>query len=135
MVKLAVQDKRGMKASDYEFRFSRPAYTINTLESLRKDFQENDFTLLVGGDNLSNLHRWYKSELIISEFGLIVYPRPGYSLKKFRDKPNVLMVEGPLMDISATDIRNRILNDKPITGLVPDAVEEYINKRKHSLIL
>lgn len=134
MVRLAIKDKPGMKASDYEFRFPRPAFTVNTLESLRNDYPENDFILLVGGDNLSSIRRWYKYESIIKDFGLIVYPRPGFSLKKFNDVPNVWIIEGPLLDISATDIRKRVLNNEPISGLVPHAVEEYILKRRHNLI-
>lgn len=133
MVRLAVEGKSGMKASDYEFHFPRPSFTINTLENLRKDYPENDFTLLVGGDNMSSIHRWYKFEQIISEFGLIVYPRPGFSLKKFDNRPNTVIIEGPLLDISATDIRKKILNHEPITGLVPPGVEEYISNRKISL--
>jgi nicotinate-nucleotide adenylyltransferase len=131
MVKLAVEEKQGMKASDYEFSFPRPTYTVNTLESLRKDYPNDEFILMAGGDNVSNFHRWYKYDYIIDKYGLIVYPRPGYSLKKFKDKPNVRVIEGPLLDISATDIRKKILRNEPITGLVPPAVEEYISNRKH----
>jgi nicotinate-nucleotide adenylyltransferase len=131
MVKLAIEGKRGMKASDYEFRFSRPTYTVNTLESLRKDYPEHEFILMVGGDNVSSIHRWYKYDYIIDEFGLIVYPREGYSMEKIKDRPKVQMIEGPMLDISATEIRKKIGNNEPITGLVPAVVEEYIRKRKH----
>ncbi len=130
MVKLALKDRQGMKASDYEFHFPRPTFTINTLENLKKDHTENDFTLLVGGDNLSSISRWYRYVQIISEFGLIVYPRPGYSMKKFINMPNVRILEAPMLEISATEIRKKILSRDSISGLVPPAVEEYISKRK-----
>lgn len=133
MVQLAVKDKEGMKASDYEFRFPRPTYTINTLDSLRSDFPGNNFALLVGGDNLSGIQHWYKSRRIVDEYGLIVYPRPGYSTTEFDNKPNVRIIEAPLIDISATEIREKILNNEPVTGLVPPAVEDYILNRKHLL--
>jgi nicotinate-nucleotide adenylyltransferase len=128
MVKLAVGDKPGMKASDYEFHFPRPTYTINTLDSLKSDYPENEFVLLVGGDNLSSIRRWYKHQRIIDDYGLIVYPRPGYAVKEFDNISNVLIINAPLLDISATEIRKKISKNEPIHNLVPVEVSDYISK-------
>ena len=76
MVELAIEDEKGMKASDFEFHLPRPTFTINTLEKLRKNFPEHQFRLLIGGDNLVIFHKWFEYKRIIDEFGLIVYPRP-----------------------------------------------------------
>jgi nicotinate-nucleotide adenylyltransferase len=129
MVRLAVEDKPGMKASDYEFHFPRPTFTINTLDSLKSEYPENEFVLLVGGDNLSSIGRWYKFQRIIDDYGLIVYPRPGYSTEKFKNKSNVRIIEAPLLDISATEIREKIQNNESFDGLVPPKVAEYIRKK------
>lgn len=128
MVKLAIEDKPRMKASDYEFHLPRPTFTINTLDSLKSDYPQHDFVLLVGGDNLSSIRRWYKYQRIIDDYGLIVYPRPGYSAEKFKDKPNVQFIEAPLLNISATEIRKKILNNESIDDLVPVKVGDYITK-------
>jgi nicotinate-nucleotide adenylyltransferase len=126
MVKLAVEDKHGMKASDYEFHFPRPSFTIKTLDSLKSDYPEYDFSLLVGGDNLSGIQRWYKYQRVIDDYGLIVYPRPGYSTEEFKDKPNVQIIEAPFLNISATEIRKKIFKNESIDRLVPPKVAEYI---------
>jgi nicotinate-nucleotide adenylyltransferase len=128
MVRLAVKDIPGMKVSDYEFHFPRPSFTVNTLESLKSDYPENDFVLLVGGDNMSGIQRWYKYQRILDDFGLIVYPRPGFSTEEFKDRPNVRIIEAPLLNISATEIREKILNNESIDDLVPVKVADYIRK-------
>jgi nicotinate-nucleotide adenylyltransferase len=129
MVKLAIEDEPKMKASDFEFHLPRPHYTINTLKRLQADFPQHQFVLLLGGDNLTIMHRWYKFDEIVEQFGLIVYPRPGYSIEGFQNKPNVQIIEAPLLDISATEIRKKILNHESIEGLVPFKVADYIKKR------
>jgi len=133
MVKLAIENETFMKASDYEFHLPRPLYTINTLKSLKSDFPQHDFVLLLGGDNLTIINRWYHFDEIVEKFGLIVYPRPGYSIEEFKNKPNVQIIEAPLLDISATDVRNRILNNEPIGGLVPPKVADYIRNKKDNM--
>jgi nicotinate-nucleotide adenylyltransferase len=132
MVKLAIEDESRMRASDYEFSLPRPHYTINTLKSLKTDYPENDFILLLGGDNLTIMHRWYRFDEIVKGFGLIVYPRPGYAIDEFKDRENVQVIDAPLFDISATDVRKRIENNESIEGLVPDKVAEYIKNRLSS---
>jgi nicotinate-nucleotide adenylyltransferase len=131
-VKLAVEDERGMKASDYEFHMARPYYTINTLNSLKSDYPEHNFKLLLGGDNLTIMHRWYRFDEIVDQFGLIVYPRPGYAIEEFKNTPNIQVIDAPLLDISATGIRKRIENNESIEGLVPNKVIEYLKNKKYS---
>jgi nicotinate-nucleotide adenylyltransferase len=128
MVKLAIEDKPGMKASDYEFHFPRPTFTINTLDMLKSDYPGNDFVLLVGGDNLSGIQRWYKYQSVIDDYGLIVYPRRGNAVKEFENTPNVLIINATLLNISATEIRKKILNNESIDDLVPLKVADYIRK-------
>lgn len=128
MVKLAIEDKPRMKASDYEFHLPRPTFTINTLDSLKSDYPQHDFVLLVGGDNLSIIHQWYHYQRILDDYGLIVYPRPGYATDLFKDDPNVQIITAPFIPISATGIRQKILNGESIEDLVPHKVAEYIRE-------
>lgn len=129
MVKLAIEDEPQMKASDYEFHLPRPTFTINTLDGLKSEFPLHDFVLLVGGDNLSIIQRWYQYQRILDDFGLIVYPRPGYTTENFRNLPNVQIITAPFLPISATEIRRKIKNGESIEDLVPPKVAEYIRER------
>ncbi len=132
MLKLAIENQPRMKASDYEFHLPQPHYTINTLKSLKSDFPQHNFSLLLGGDNLAITNRWYHFDEIVEKFGIIVYPRPGYSIEEFKNKPNVQIIDAPLWDISATEIRKKLLNAESIDELVPQKVADYIRNRKNN---
>lgn len=61
-----------------ELEMRPPHYTIKTLDALKLREPENDFTLVIGADNLQDIHRWRDFPRILSEFGVAVYPRKGY---------------------------------------------------------
>ena len=63
---------------DIELRMPPPQYTIKTLDALKQREPENDFTLVMGADNLENIHRWRDFQRILAEYGVAVYPRKGY---------------------------------------------------------
>jgi nicotinate-nucleotide adenylyltransferase len=126
MVQLAIEGKEGIKASDYEFHLPRPSYTYQTLRRLKQDFPEHSFNVLIGGDNLEAFDRWRDHQKILDEFGLIVYPRPGYENEELVHHPNVTLLEAPLLDISSTEIRNRLRKGLSLVPLVPQGVADYI---------
>lgn len=128
MVELAIADHFHFKASDVEFHMPRPSYTIDTLTYLSEKHPLHEFKLIIGGDNLTHFHKWKNYDLILDNYGLYVYPRPGDHLKL--DHPNVKYVAAPMMDISATFIRNAIKNHKSVRYLLPDMVREYIKDKK-----
>jgi nicotinate-nucleotide adenylyltransferase len=131
MVKLAVKNEPGMKASDYEFSLSKPSYTIKTLDCLSKDYPDFSFVLLVGGDNFELFEKWREKDRILNEYGLIVYPRPGHAGDMPINHPNIQVVNAPLLDISSTIIRQKLVNNEPLTDQIPKSVEDYI--REHGL--
>ena len=126
MVKLAVEDERGMKVSDFEFHLPRPSFSINTLEKLRTIFPQHQFLLLIGGDNLRIFHRWFEYKRIISEFGLIVYPRPGFPIEDIGNFQNTTCISAPLIELSATQIRERLEKSESIAEMVPAKVAVYL---------
>ena len=128
MVEMAIENERGMKASDFEFYLPRPSYTIRTLERLRIAYPQHQFILLIGGDNLAIIHKWIEYQRIIEEFGLIVYPRPGFQNKAGDQIPNTTFISAPLFDISATEIRERLKKRESVAEMVPVKIEEYLNK-------
>lgn len=126
MVKLAVEDEPRMKVSDFEFHLPRPSYSIYTLENLRYVFPQHQFRLLIGGDNLKIFHKWFEYQRIIGEFGLIVYPRPGFPIEEIKNFQNTTCISAPLIELSATQIRERLEKSESITEMVPAKVAVYL---------
>ena len=131
MVNLAIENEPGMKASDFEFHLPRPTYTINTLEKLRENYPEHQFKLLIGGDNLVIFHKWVEYKRIIDEFGLIVYPRPDFDIESLPKFPNTILISAPLIDLSATEIREKLNKGDSITGMVPEKVEMFLQQHNN----
>jgi len=69
---------------DIELKMSAPHYTIKTLDALKKREPHNEFTLVIGADNLQNIHKWRDFPRLLSEYGVAVYPRRGYDLNMIR---------------------------------------------------
>ena len=114
MARLALEGVEGIVASDYEMHLTKPSYTWNTLQALSKDYPDREFVLLMGGDNWDLFDRWYHYEDIKENYEIVVYTRtPG---------------ESGYIDISSTEIRERIKAGKSIRRMVPKAVADYIRK-------
>jgi len=133
MVKLAIENQTGMRASDFEFHLPRPTYTINTLEKLRENYPESQFKLLIGADNLLIFRKWYQYQRIIDEFGLIVYPRPDFSTESLPKFVNTTIISAPLLDLSATQIREKLIKGESVTGMVPEKVALFLLQHDNNL--
>jgi len=129
MVRAAVYDHYKLEASDVEFHLPKPSYTIHTLVHLREKHPDKEFRVIMGEDNLTNFVKWKNHEIILKDYGLYVYPRPGVQLSGLKEHPNVRMVDAPLLDISATFIRNCVRKHQSVRYMVPDVVEEMIRTR------
>ena len=117
MARAAVKDEPDIIASDYEMHLPRPSYTWNTLEALRQDYPERTFVLMIGGDNWALFDRWYHADVIRQNYEIVVYTRtPG---------------DEGFIDISSTDIRQRIREGRDIRRLVPKAVAEMIEENNY----
>ncbi|UOQ53374.1 nicotinate (nicotinamide) nucleotide adenylyltransferase [Hymenobacter cellulosivorans] len=126
MVSLAIQHNDRLRALDIEFDMPKPSYTIDTLDELHRRYPDHSFVLLMGEDNLPGLPRWKQSDRILAEYAVYVYPRPGVDATDVNAHPGVQVVEAPLLDISATFIRDCVHTGKSIRYLVPEAVETQI---------
>ncbi|MGY6560220.1 MAG: nicotinate (nicotinamide) nucleotide adenylyltransferase [Nitritalea sp.] len=131
MVELAIADHFSFKASDVEFHMPRPSYTVDTLAYLTDKYPQHSFKLIVGSDNLSHFHKWKNAEWILEHIGLLVYPRPGEVLSY--QHPNVQFVQAPLLDISATFIRESIAKGHSVKYLLHPDVAQYIADKKFFL--
>lgn len=133
MVKLAVAPYPKLKACDFEFHLPRPSYTYHTLQALREAYPDREFSLIIGEDNWQNFHRWYRSEDILRETSIIVYPREG-KLFESNDKGSVTILDmskgAELFPYSSTEVRNAIAGGKDTSTMLHPDVEAYIKERK-----
>lgn len=129
LVRLAVQDDNRFKASDIEFSLPKPSYTINTMVYLAEKFPEHSFTIIMGSDSFQNIGKWKNFEMILKNYSICVYKREGFEISNTFDR-NVLILDSPKIEISATKIRELIKLGKSIRYLVPEAVREEIETRQ-----
>ena len=132
LVELAVKNLPHIKVSDCERDLPRPSYTISTLEFLQKNWPQHQFRLLIGGDNLLLFQHWKDYQKIIDLFGLVVYPRATKTENPFEKHPNISHINAPLLEISSSDIRERLTQNRPVSGLVPEEVEKFLLQKKKS---
>jgi nicotinate-nucleotide adenylyltransferase len=126
LVNLAIGHNVKIKASNIEFSLPKPSYTIDTLTYLVEKHPSYDFNLIMGGDNLATIDKWKNYEKLLAEFKVLVYSRPNYDLSTKIKYANVTIVEAPLLDISASYIRECLRQKKSIQYLVPDEVFKYL---------
>lgn len=129
MARAAIYDNYKLEVSDIEFHLPKPSYTIHTLVHLKERHPDKEFKVIIGEDNLEGFKRWKNAERILEDYGLYVYPRPRAQLSDLKMHPQVKFVEAPMLDISATFIRQCIRNEQSIRYLVPDAVEAIIRAK------
>ena len=127
LLNLAIGSHPKIKSSNVEFSLPRPSYTIDTLTYLKEKYPEKTFSLIMGGDNLANLHKWKNYEKIVAEHDIYIYKRGRTKKVQFENQERIVYLEAPLLDISATFIRNAIQQGKSVQYMVPDAVYEYLN--------
>lgn len=130
LVNLAIDDETRIKASDVEFRLPRPSYTIDTLTYLREKYPQHQFSIIMGSDGFQNLPKWKNAELLLKEYPIIVYKRPGFDITDTWNA-QVQILDAPMLDISATLIRNNLKEGKSIRYLVPEKVREEIERNNY----
>jgi nicotinate-nucleotide adenylyltransferase len=127
MVSRSVEEHQKIKASNVEFDLPKPSYTIDTLTYLCEEYPEDEFVLIMGGDNLGSLKKWKNYEQILKNYSIYVYKRPNYELGDLAEHPNVkIFEEAPLIEISSTFIRKLIKEGKSIRYWVTEETREII---------
>ena len=139
MVRLAVESNPRFRACDVEVARPGPSYTVDTLEALHDDAPPGtDFFLVLGLDALAEMHRWRSPERVFELATVVGVARPGAEFDPMvlrRIFPSaaerVIMLDVPMIDVGATELRRRAAEGNSLRYLVPDSVEEYI--REHGL--
>jgi nicotinate-nucleotide adenylyltransferase len=117
--------------SDMEMKRSGKSYTIDTIKECKNVYGSNvDILFIMGGDSVFEIETWKKPEELFEMCTVIVTSRPGFDLSKIhsRYQDKITLTDVSHIDISSTDIRQRVQEGKSITYLVPKKVEEYIQK-------
>ena len=131
MVYEAVKEYPRLRVSDVEFGMPEPNYTIYTLTHLSEQYEkEREFALIMGEDILKGFHRWKNYEAILQYYPVYVYPRISELQvpEALREHPNIHRVDAPVMEISATFIREQHKAGKNIRPLLPEAVWKYMDE-------
>ncbi len=141
MTKLLEENK--IKACELEIAKKETSYTINTLDYLVGQYPKDEFFWILGSDQLDVFHKYKEWELIVKNHSVIIFPRESvlfemtdrvkkaFKLKSIQE--NIIIMDDEeliLTNISSSLIRKRIKEGLSITHLVPENVEEYINKNK-----
>ncbi len=136
MVKLAVEDRSGLEVSSIEVDRPGPTYTVDTLAELREELgNKAELYFILGMDSVRELRRWREPERLFDLCTIVAVSRPDshdvspaeleQEFPAARDR--IRTIRGPMLDISATDIRHRIIESRPISDCVPPPVERYIH--------
>ena len=112
-----------VKVDGIELTMPEPHYTIRTLDALREREPDNEFTMVMGADNLADIRRWRDYRRILTEYGATVYPRSGHDLDIIREG---LMKEDPsyridILDAETVDISSTAIRDAIAAGQDPSA--------------
>lgn len=130
LLHIATASDPRVKVSDIEFSLPRPSYTSVTLAHMREKYPSYEFSIIMGSDSFQNLHKWNNAEYIIQNYPVYVYERPGFAIENTIGA-RLQVLKAPLLELSATTIRQLIRNGKSIRYMVPDAVREEIEKAGH----
>jgi len=128
MVNLAIEDDARFKSSNIEFGLPKPSYTIDTLTYLSEKYPGRQFIPILGSDNLPTLHKWKNWEALLSQYKILVYPRPGTPSGKHDNNPSLTWVDAPLITVSSTFIRKGIKEGRDMRYFLPEKVWKYIEE-------
>jgi len=141
MVRLAIQNESRFVCDDCEIHRSGPSYTIDTVTGFRDRLGPTvRLAWIIGADSLAELSSWYRVSDLVDLCEIITVARPGWQrpdLSPLRgllsdaqiDRLVASVLDSPLTDISATEIRRRVAAGEPIDGLTPKPVADYIQRQ------
>lgn len=125
MLKTALKDQSNFRICTIEKDLSQPSYTIHTMERLCGLYPDFKFLIFGGEDLLQQFHRWKSHEQLLEHHAFFIYRRAG-SMASTVKHENIHLTELSLMDISSTEIRQKVKDNIPISGLVAPSVEAMI---------
>ncbi len=136
MLRLALEGDASFQIATLELERSGPSYTADTLEARAAPRRGDEMYFIVGQDALADLPNWVRPERILELARLAVARRPEVSAEALEEaqrrvpalRERVVWLKMPPVEVSATEIRERVRRGQPIRGLVAAAVERYIQQ-------
>ncbi|GKX54206.1 putative nicotinate-nucleotide adenylyltransferase [Leminorella grimontii] len=151
MVELAIEGNPLFSVDERELHRTAPSYTIDTLEEIRREKGDGQpLAFIIGQDSLLTLHYWHRWQSLLDVCHLLVCARPGYAsrldtpelerwleshqttnVESLKQRPHglIYLAHTPLLDISATDIRQRKRKGLSLDDLLPTSVQTYIDQQ------
>jgi nicotinate-nucleotide adenylyltransferase len=130
LAQLAIEDDDQIKVSDIEFKLPKPSYTIDTLTYLEEKYPQHQFYVIMGSDSFQNLPKWKNFEALVKNYQFVVYRRPGFEITE-KYGADVTYLEAPMLELSATLIRNNCKDGITIRYLVPEDVRLEIERNNY----
>lgn len=134
MLELLSQDIPNTNISEYEIKKGGVSYTYDTIQFIKNKYPNDELFLLIGYDQLISFHKWTKYQDILSDIKLCVALRTVEADNDFiQEKLRVyqaITLENEFMEISSTEIRDRIKKAESLNDLLPASIEEYILSNK-----
>ncbi|MFV8826752.1 nicotinate-nucleotide adenylyltransferase [Alkalihalobacterium sp. APHAB7] len=129
MVTKAIEGVEQFIVSTVELERKGPSYTVDTLKELKMRLPDVEFYFIIGGDMIEQLHTWERIDELFEYVTFVGLQRPGYShSSKYEEKLKLLTI--PQVDISSSDIRDRLKDGRSIRYFVPEQVRQFIEERK-----
>jgi nicotinate-nucleotide adenylyltransferase len=141
MIELTIADEEMFSVSDCELRRPAPSYTLDTVRQFKRQYGPGvEIHWLLGADAVNDFVHWHRIEELIDECHLTTMQRAGYESPNFRQfepiwgaerirKLQQDAVHTPLVDVSSTEVRNRLRSGRDVRGMLHPDVIEYITKR------
>jgi len=141
MIALAIADNKNFELSDYELKRPEPSYTLQTVRQFQADYgSETSIYWLIGTDSIDDLLHWYRIVKLIDECNLSTLYRAGCKPPDFAkfeaiwgnervEKLQRNVIRTSLIDISSTEIRDRLASGRDVSDMLHPAVADYIRKR------
>ena len=143
MISLAVAGNNNFQVSDYELQNPEPSYTLETVRQFQADYgNETSIYWLIGADSIDELQLWYRITDLVDECNLSTMFRAGCKPPNFAKYEDIWaperveklqrnVIKTSLIDISSTEIRNRLASEDDVSDMLHPDVADYI--RQHSL--
>ena len=131
MLRTAVDWDHRFEVSDYEIRRGGISYTVDSAEHFRTQFPADELYWIIGGDQLPNLRQWRNIERLAGLVDFIFLERPGHPAKATPEVPGLRLhrCDGHLVEISSTELRERVRRGRSLDYFVPHKAIVYIKEK------
>ncbi|WP_281173057.1 nicotinate (nicotinamide) nucleotide adenylyltransferase [Alicyclobacillus herbarius] len=140
MLRALIVGRSHFQISTIEQELPLPSYTVDTVAAIKRRYPGEHFCFLIGADSLASLPTWQGAPQLVRQIPFLVAPRSGYDISEVyrrvaQSLPGLLLktLDMPIIDVSSTWLRQRLLAGKSACGLMPDRVLEIWNQAPDSV--